>query len=407
MNYKSPTWLLGGMLALVACSNLPQPTATTTNVSLASTVRGTSSLLLVNGQPLDVSGASVTVDDEQGSSKDVKPGMEISGDGTSDGKGKLKMSKVELRWRMKGTIDAIDTANSTLDVVGLRAKVDNSTLIFKENTDGSETPLTFGDLAQGDYVKLAGLPQSDDSVLATRIEVKTESDTTKTDFRVLARKLDGTAKTFTYGLKTITVDFSQAKLAGTPAEGKPVRVKGVRSGDTITASLVKGSDPQIPGINGNGRLELRGLVSGLDTNAKTFVVRDITINYANAKVEGTLADKVVVEVQAKMTGDKTADALKVEVEGDSEHGKPDGKKGGNPSVPLAKLEGSISSFDGTAKTLKIHDIAVGVINTTKYEVSDAEVSADVFWGTNRDGASAQAIGSVVGGNFVASKIETK
>lgn len=407
MNHKSLSWLfLGGALALAGCSGLNLPSSTAaTSVSLASTVGGSSSLLLVNGQPLDLSAASITVDDAPGQASDVKPGMEISGDGQTDDKGKLKMKHIEVRWRMKGTIDAVDGTNSSLDVVGLRAKVDTSTLIFKVNTDGTETAVAFADLKQGDYIKLAGLPQADDSVLATRIEVKTPSDATATDFRVLARKLDGTTKTFTYGLQTITVDFGSATLAGTPAEGKPVRVKGTRSGNKVTAQLVQGTDPTVPGINNHDqRLELRGPLSSLNATDKTFVLRGFTVNYASATVDGTLAENAVVEVRGKITGDKTADAVQVHVEDGTEHSKPAPTP---PLAPLGRIEGPVMAFDAANKTLNIFNVAVSVSATTKYEVADKDVSADVFWGTNREGSRARAEGKVSNTGLIADKLEIR
>jgi hypothetical protein len=174
--------LLGtaGLLALAACGGAGSTTPpSSTALSVAGTVSGSSSLLTLGGQPVDLSAASVTVDDEPGTAKDVKPGVEISGDGNDDG-GKMRMRHVEVRWRARGTVDAVNTSAGTVDVVGLRANIGSDTLLFRENSDGSETAITLADLKAGDYIKVAGLPQRDDSIKATRLEVKTESGPTLT-----------------------------------------------------------------------------------------------------------------------------------------------------------------------------------------------------------------------------------
>lgn len=405
---RSRKILLGaaGLLALAGCGGLGSTTTTPTStaLSVAGTVSGSGSLMTLNGQPVDLSGASITVDDEPGSAADVKPGVEISGDGSDDGSGKMRMRRVDVRWRARGSVDAVDTGKNTVDVAGLRASIGASTLLFRENSDGSQTAIALADLKAGDYVRVAGLPQSDDSVVATRLEAITASDPALTALGVTARTLNSTAKTFTYGLKTYGVAYGKAEVKGTPASGAFVRVKGTRSGSTIQAAKVG-----FPGAQSNppstGRTELEGTVSGLDTPAQTFSVQGYTVSYAKATVEGTLANDARVEVHGTLTGDKAVEALKVEVEtGDSAGG---GDNGGGHGSGVGRLEGKIAGFGATAKTLSINGITVSVTAATKYEQGKAEISADTFWGTGRDGAYAEAKGRVSGGSLVADTIELK
>lgn len=399
------TWLVaGGLLALVGCSNLNNSSSSTPGLSLAGTVGGSGSLLTLNGQPLNLSAASITVDDEPGSSRDVKPGVEISGDG-SDDDGKLRMRRIEVRWRSKGVVDAVNISDSYVDVVGLRANISDVTLIVRENADGSETPITLADLKAGDYVKVAGLPLANDSILATRLELKTEDNPAKTELRVRARDLNSTAKTFTYGLKTYSVNYSAAsvKIVGSIAPDGFVRVKGLRSGKVILPELLRGSEPSNPTPPPLGqRIELKGLIASLDSTAKTFKVQDFTVDYSKALVRGTLVDGKMVEVNGLSTGANAVQALRIEVQGaaggDDRPERP-GREG--------RLEGMVSAFDATAQTLKIASFNISVKPTTKYEIADAEVSAAVFWGTDRGGKRAEARGQASGSNFAADKLEIK
>ncbi|MBF6595494.1 MAG: hypothetical protein IVW51_13770 [Thermaceae bacterium] len=392
-------FLLGtvGLLALAGCTGLSTTTPTSTPVSVVGTVSGNSSLLTLGGQPVDLSGASVSVDGQAGSVSDVVAGVEISGDGSEEG-GKLKMKRVDVRWRARGTVDAVDTTASTVDVVGLRANVSQVTLLFKRNTDGSTTAITLADIKPGDYVWVAGLPLANDSILATRLEVRTATDPTLTYLGVLARSLDSTAKTFSYGLKTYSVDYSKGTVQGTLASDVFVRVKGTRAGSVIQAQTINA-----PGQNNQSgqHNDIEGLVSNLDTTAQTFSVQGYTVNYAKAQVQGTLANNVRVEVKGTVTGTNMVEASFVEVQSNND-GKNEGDKGSR-----SKLEGAIANFNATAKTLSINGISVSVTPTTLYYSRQTTLTADTFWGSDRSGLMAQAKGTVSNGTLVADKIELR
>lgn len=392
-----------GLVALVGCSSQTQNSQT--GLVVSGVVQGNAALLTINGQPLDLSGASITVDGQAASASAVQPGVEISGSGRENG-GRFRMSQVEVRYRAKGTVDQVDTANGLLDVVGLRAKITADTLIFRENADKTRTAITLADIKAGDYVKVSGLPQDDDTVIATRIELKTEDNPNKVELRVRVRGLDSTTKTFSYGLKTYTVNFSSAEVRGTLAEGGFVQVKGTKTDSQVSATQVRATESKPDAPNGT-RIELRGTVSNLNTTAKTFTIENLSVDYSSAEVRGTLADQAVVEVRGTLEG-TTVKASKVEV------------RGSGDNHTGAELEGTISSFNSTARTLVVNGITVTVDANTKYQEDAAQathsgggdkgldLSADAFWGTNRDGRSAEVRGVAVDANtLLASRIELK
>lgn len=389
------------LLALVGCSSQTQTAQS--GLVLSGVVQGSATLLTMNGQPLDLAGARVSVDGETASASAVQPGVEISGNGNDNG-GRFKMSQVEVRYRAKGAVDLVDTTNNLLEVVGLRAKITTDTVLVKENTDGTRTPITLADLKAGDFVKVSGLPQADDSIVATRVELKTEDNPNKVELRLRVRDLNPTAKTFTYGLKTYSVDFSTAQVLGTLVEGGFVRVKGTKSGNIVTAQQVRTAEKP-EGPTGT-RIELKGVIAGLDTTLKTFKIEGLTVDYTNAEVRGSLADGAVVEVRGTLEG-TTVKALRVQVRGSGDD-KGDGKG--------ARLEGAISSFNSTARTLVINGITVTVDAQTKYEDGSVqtsggdgkgqELTADAFWGTDRTGKKAEVKGTPVDASTVlATKIE--
>jgi len=383
---------------MAACTTQTSSTPQS-NLVLFGIVQGSPALLTMNGQPLDLSRATVTVDGESANASAVQPGVEISGSGSDDGS-KFRMGQVEVRYRAKGMVDQVGT--DSLVVVGLKATITANTLIYREESDGTRTPITLADIKAGNFVKVAGLPQADDSIMATRVELKTEDNPNKVELRVRIRDLKPD-NSFTYGLKTYTVDSSKAEIGGTLAEGAFVRIKGTQSANTVSATLIRVAENKPEAPTGT-HVELKGLVSKLD--ATTFQIEGLTIDYSSAVVQGTLADGVMVEVKGTLEG-TVVKAVRVEVRGAGDD-KGDG----------AGLEGAISDFKSTVRTFVINGITVTVNDQTKYQDNSVKTSsggdkgqtltAEAFWGTDRTGKQAEVKGTPLDANTIlASKIELK
>lgn len=375
----------GALLALAGCSTPPQ--AQITSLAVSGVVGGNASMLTLNGKVLDLSSATVTLNGEAAGTSAVKAGMEISGIGVEEG-GQVKVRELEVRYRAQGPADQVDVAGRFVVVVGLKALVTDKTLIFQENPDGTETPLTLADLAPGDYLKVAGIPRPqdpDDAIVATRLERERVDDPSRVGLMVPIRDLDKAAKTFRYGLKTYTVDYSQAEVKGTLVEGSVVRFRGTKSGLTITALQVRATEgKEKPGVPDGTRIELQGLVGHLNPTAKTFQVEGLTVDYSAATVIGTLAEGVRVEVNGTLSG-TTVKAVRVKVEDDSEDDQ-------------AELEGKIADFNPTLKTFTVNGVTIAVTDQTVYQQEGVggqrgnHLTAQEFWGTDRTGQTVEVKG---------------
>ncbi len=101
--------------------------------------------------------------------------------------------------------------------------------------------------------------------------------------------------------------FATPSLAGLTA-GQWVEVSGLRNGaGDIVATRI---EPRAA----NGEIELNGVVSNLDTNARTFRLGASTVNYATATtVNGTLANAACAEVKGTSFTGTTLNATRVEV----------------------------------------------------------------------------------------------
>ncbi|RIH84163.1 DUF5666 domain-containing protein [Calidithermus roseus] len=390
-------WIVGLGLLLVACSNQGAQTPST---SLAGVVRKSGDIVTLGGRVLDLSQASITEDGQGIPASRVRDGSEIVAQGSEQG-GRIAVRSLELRYRAKGVADEVNTSESFVTVVGLKALVTAETRIVQENPDGSETPLTLADLQAGDFLKVAGLAQADDSIVASRIEREAEDDPNRVELRVRVRELDTAAQTFTYGLRTYVVDYSGAELKGTLSEGVFVRVKGTKSGNTVLASKVRAEDEK----PGGTRIELEGIVSDLDTVAQTFKIESLTVDYSQAEVRGNLVNGARVHVRGTLEGSLVR-ASRVKVQ--QEEGKGE-----------AELEGLISDFDPASRTFVVGGITVHVNDLTRYEDDSGDdirssggegdedqISAEEFWGTNRDGQQVEVEGLATGSSsLLAREIE--
>jgi Domain of unknown function (DUF5666) len=326
--------LVLSLLVLSACSSVAN-TLPQENAQFVGILGGSGSNLTLNGQRLDVSKATVTLDGDAATASVLQPGMELEVSGHSNSSDdSFSADRVDGKTRVKGQVDVVGA--SSLEVVGVQVNTDSNTLVVNRAADGTFTTITLGDIQPSDYLEVYGVPNNDDSVLATRIMRKVEDSVNKVELRLKIRDVDMTAKTFTYGLGTHTVNFASAELRGNLVDGAMLRVKGTRDGLTINAERVRTGDSSNDD-NGEGRkagkIELEGIISNLDTSTKTFTILEFVVDYSGAEVKGTLAEGVWVEVEGNIDSATSAIvAREVKLEGnwdDSDEGDDNGGHGGD------------------------------------------------------------------------------
>jgi Domain of unknown function (DUF5666) len=110
---------------------------------------------------------------------------------------------------------------------------------------------------------------------------------------------------------------SGARVEGTVAQGAMVEVRGRAESGRIVASRVKVLDRRDDEVRG---VELHGNVSALDTAAKTFMLREVKVSYANV-IEwkdgdaSKLADGKALEVKGLWSADRSVlNAARIEFE---------------------------------------------------------------------------------------------
>jgi len=246
-------------------------TAPANTTSIAGTISGLGSIV-VNGVRYETIGASVVdLDDRHAISNPLAMGMTVkieplSGSAATAG-------TIHIQSGIKGSTSTVDAVSKTLNVAGLPVTTDSATFIV--------TPAglagNFSDLANNLNVEVYGLPQSNGSFKATRIEIKTIAQSVQLVGTVA--NLNVTNNTFTLGSGSNSVTIAYAGLTAPSglANGSVVSVHTtsnasapqytasslhLRSPDAATYTNYVTSYGGTSGIK-NETNELYGMVSGL------------------------------------------------------------------------------------------------------------------------------------------------
>ncbi len=357
---------------------IAQPAAFTTGP-----VNGFGSII-VNGVRFDDSTAEVEDEDgNRGSSLKLKLGtmVEIESDKVDDNLHRAKALRIRFGSEIVGPVDSVDSTANTFVALGQVVEV-RPTTVFDDSLTGGLAGLAgqvvevhaLFDVASGHYIatriesatgaalfKLRGLVSAlgattfkigDATISFANIaaadlpagfadgsRVRVRLQTTQVNGQWVAvsirsgvrkvedhddARLRGTVTAWTsataFEVNGIPVDASTARIDNGPvAPGSDVEVVGAAKAGTIIATRVKvlrADDDEVRGI------ELHGAVSEVDTNANTFLLRGLKVNYTDSTVifrngaEAQLLNGASVEVKGVLSADRTSlTALIIDFEG--------------------------------------------------------------------------------------------
>ena len=325
------------------------------------------SSIIVNGVRFDETTATLVDDDGVARSRnDLKLGMLVevqSPHPTTDastGITTAAASRVQFGSAIKGAVESVNVAASTMVVLGQTVKLDAAT-IFAGNTTG------LAGVVAGQLVEVHALLDPTTGVYAaSRVDLRTSLDEYK--LRGIVSQLDTTAKTFFVGPARI----SYANVTGSPlptlADGVAVKVKlqtAAQSGVWI-ATKVDSARRNIPDDN---EAEVEGIVSSY-TSLASFVVDGVTVDASGAGVvfkkgtNGQLADGVRVEIEGVMRSGVLV-ATKVEYRRAETNEDDDDDDDG------VRLKGAIESLDAVARTLVVRGNTVAYDSATRFTRGNA------------------------------------
>jgi len=318
--------LLTGCLAILsACGGGGGGSAlTTVNPPVAGTISGLGSVI-VNGVRYETIGASVIdADDSHTISTPLGLGMTVSIDPLTSSA--TTAGTIYIQTGIKGSTSAVDSTAKTLNVAGLPVTTDSATFIVTSAGQAG----SFADLPDNLNVEVYGLPQTDGTFKATRIEIEATAQVVQLVGTV--SNLNTTNKTFTLGSgsNTVTIAYSGITVPTGIANGSVV---SVHTATTATASQYTATSMYLRSTNvstftqyaanyggtsgvRNEANELYGMVSNFTgtppyTNGCSMQVQGVPTTLRSATLCASLQNGDYVEVKGLLT-DGTLAAYRLE-----------------------------------------------------------------------------------------------
>lgn len=317
--------------------------------------------IVVNGVRYNTDNASFSIDGVNGTQSDLSVGhvVSVSGSVNSDGTTGTA-NQVMFDDLVKGPVHSIDTAASTLVVLGQAVLVTAGT-----SFDDDFSPSSLDGVSVGQIVEVSGQFDGDGNVVASRIEPKPAG--TQYEVHGTVSALDTVGMTFQ--LNALVVDYSAAVLDDFPngmiADGDFVEAKGTTLGASgeLLASKVE-LESAIPGADDGDYVEVEGYITRFESIEDFDVgMQPVTTTSATRYEDGSASDlglNVKVEVEGRIDSNGVLVADEVEIE----------------RAKAVRISANVDSTNSAANSVVMLGIAVKVDSQTRMEdKSDAEVSS--------------------------------
>jgi hypothetical protein len=307
--------------------------------------------IIVGGVRFDDNNARVENDDVDDSSShdrsELKLGMmvEVESSSIDDNTSRGTAARIRFGSEMKGPVASIDPTAQTLRVLDQTVEVRAET-VFDPSLSGG-----FAAIQVGQVLEIhAQFDAASGHYSATRIEL--EDNATEYRLRGLVSKLDTTAKTFNIGDAVINY-AGVTEVPADLADGVRVRVRlqTAQVGGQWVATRLRSGKRRVDDF---GDARIRGLVTAF-TSATQFDVQGVPVDASAARVEGTVAQGVMVEVRGRAeNGHIVASRVKVlNREGDE--------------VRRVELHGTVSALDTGAKTFMLREVKVDYSKVSEWK----------------------------------------
>jgi len=200
----------------------------------------------------------------------------------------------ELQGSVANFILASDSLTATFNILGIPVTIDSRTTYFDPDNDG----ISITSIIDGDMVELSGSFDSNERLIATRIERKDSNEQVG---------IEGTITNLlgrSFTLRGISVDASNAALKDLPSglqNGIYVEVEGRFNGIQIIATEVESEELDFNDNDGN-EVEVEGFITDFNSTSD-FKVDRIRVNASSAKLSPSnmqLAKNLLVEVEGYM-----------------------------------------------------------------------------------------------------------
>ena len=248
--------------------------------------------LTVLGQVLDISNSTVFSDTLAGGLTALAVGAVVEVHGLADAAtGHISATRVEAasgatRYKLRGSVAGLNTTAKTFNIGAAAVSYATlaSTAVPSTLADGVALRVELATAQSGGFWVASSLgvkgPRDHANGLGGHVRGKITAFTSATHFTVDGVVVDASAASFPDGSSGLAL-------------GVEVEVDGTVSNGVLLATRVA-IDSRHQGDDSH-KWHLFGAISALDTSAKTFVVRAVTVNYgaATSYVGGSVADLAV------------------------------------------------------------------------------------------------------------------
>ena len=277
-------------------------------------VDATAGTLVVLGQAVQVTATTVFEAGISGGLAGIAPGAVVEVHGLYDAaSGRTVATRIELEtgtsdYRLRGAISALDTGAKTFRIGTELISYATAGDLPRSLADGQQVKVRLQTTqVAGAWVatRVRSLQRAFDDRAETEVEGVITAWTSATAFEINGLQVDATNAVFREGQAGVVLG-ARVEVEGAVLNGVLVARK-VHLEDSGDNSPGDGDDS-----NGPDRLfELHGTISGLDTAAKTFVLRGLTVSYAGSVAyddgsEARLANNLRVEVKGVLAADLTS-----------------------------------------------------------------------------------------------------
>ena len=292
---------------LSACGGGGGGAALVSNNAISGTVSGLGSVI-VNGVRYETIGASVVdADDNSTITAPLGLGMTIQIDPVSSSA--TTAGTIHIQSGIQGSTSEVDSTAKTLNVAGLPVSTDATTFIVT----AAGLAGSFADLANSQSVEVYGLPQSDGTFKATRIEIETSAHTVQLVGTVSGLNTANSTFTLGSGASAVQVTYSGVTAPAGLVNGAVVSVHTavtatapqyaatrlyMRSADVTTFTQYATHYRGTSGVS-NEANELYGMVSGLTSTGTgcAMQVQGVPTTLGSATLCASIQNGDYVEVK--------------------------------------------------------------------------------------------------------------
>ncbi|AEP31118.1 DUF5666 domain-containing protein [Brumicola nitratireducens] len=242
----------------------------------------------VNGVRFSTDDTTISTDDNDDASEDdLDVGMNVTVKGRKTADGSISTaSHIDYNVHAEGPIESISLSDNQIVVLGQVYQVDSRT-VFEDKL--------FSELKVADVVEISAIKSADETWLATHIETSDAADTYKLIGEIA--NLDESGQTFNVG--SVSVDFSQAVIEGTLANGALVKISSAQG---LVDGVIVADEVELKDDNSNSdKLALDGIISSLSETQ--FVIAGKTVQWdENTQFRAGNSDDLNVGIRVKIEG---------------------------------------------------------------------------------------------------------